>query len=66
MSTVELYSALKNLHGGGKFALSRQQFRDAVDDEDKIIYLPVARKMAEDLHCEIHVDEETITFIKVD
>ena len=63
MSTASLRTDLEKLGKGEELTMARNDFLAAVDEEDKIIYMAVARKIAEDLKCEIHVHEDAMTFI---
>lgn len=64
MSTSGLLNELKNLHPNEKRIFTRDAFRSYVDEEDKVIYMSVARKMAENLKYELHVLEDNMTFIR--
>lgn len=63
MSTSGLLNELKNLQPSEKRTFTRDAFRGDVDEEDKVIYMSVARKMAENLKYELHVLEDNMTFI---
>lgn len=64
MSTSELIAQVGQLASGAELTYDREDFLKAVDEEDKVIYMSVARKIAEDHKCEIHVHEDNMTFIK--
>jgi hypothetical protein len=64
MSTKSLREQIEELDNGEKLTFNRQTFHGSVDEEDRVIYLAVTRKIAEELKCKIHVDEENLIFIK--
>ena len=63
MSTASLRTDLEKLGKGEELTMARNSFLVAVDEEDKIIYMTVAHKIAEVQKCEIHVNEDDMTFI---
>lgn len=64
MSTTELVAQVGQLVSGAALTYAREDFLKAVDEQDKVIYMSVARQIAEDLQCEIHVSEDNMIFIK--
>lgn len=46
MATADLDARVKALPDGESLTLLRDEFRDACDEDDKVVYLTIARRMA--------------------
>lgn len=63
MSTASLYQQFEEMVRGEICAISRDEFRSRCDEEDKVTYLHVARKIAAANRCELHVHEDELEFV---
>ena len=63
MSTAGLYDEFEQMVRGEIRKIPRDEFRDSCDEEDKFIYLSIARKIAARNRCELHVHEDELEFI---
>jgi len=66
MSNTNLYHEIETLPKGESLIYIRENFCHDVDEEDRIIYMSVARKLAAQIQCELAVAENTLTFTKKD
>ncbi|MBQ0719046.1 MAG: hypothetical protein KBT88_11805 [Gammaproteobacteria bacterium] len=66
MSSTNLYHEIETLPKGESLVYVRDNFCRDVDEEDRIIYMSVARKMATKIKCDLAVAENTLTFTKKD
>ena len=66
MSSNNLYNEIETLPRGESLVYVRENFCHDVDEEDRIIYMSVARKMASQIKCDLAVAENTLTFTKKD
>ena len=66
MSSNNLYHEIETLPKGESLVYVRENFCHDVDEEDRIIYMSVARKMAAQIECDLAVAENTLTFTKKD
>lgn len=66
MSNSNLYNEIETLPRGESLVYVRENFCHDVDEEDRIIYMSVARKMAAQIKCDLAVAENTLTFTKKD
>jgi len=66
MSSTNLYHEIETLPRGESLIYVREEFCQDVDEEDRIIYMSVARKMAAQIKCDLAVAENTLTFTKQD
>lgn len=59
MSTADLKATLDKLEDGATWTISREEFRNACDEDDKVVYLTIARRMAHarKYYVTIHEDE---------
>ena len=57
---------IETLPKGESLIYIRENFCRDVDEEDRIIYMSVARKMAAQIKCDLAVAENTLTFTKKD
>lgn len=64
MSSTNLYHEIETLPKGESLIYIRENFCKDVDEEDRIIYMSVARKMAAQIKCDLAVAENTLTFTK--
>ena len=64
MSSTNLYHEIETLPKGESLVYVRENFCHDVDEEDRIIYMSAARKMAAKIKCDIAVAENTLTFTK--
>ena len=62
MATADLEARLKQLEEDESLSISRDEYRAVCDEEDKIIYLTIARRMARANGFEIKVEEEDLIF----
>ncbi len=46
MSTADLQRTLNALGEGKSWTITREEFRNACDPDDKVVYLTIARRMA--------------------
>ena len=63
MPTADLHEEFEKMVRGEIIIMSREEFRHRCDDDDKIIYLNIARKVAKRNRCELVIHEETLEFI---
>jgi hypothetical protein len=66
MSSNNLYREIQTLPKGESLIYVRENFYHHVDEEDRAIYMSVARKMAAQIKCDLAVAENTLTFTKKD
>jgi len=66
MSNTNLYHEIETLPKGESLIYIRENFCHDVDEEDRIIYMSVARKLAAQIQCDLAVAENTLTFTKKD
>ena len=66
MSNANLYHEIETLPKGETLVYVQENFCHDVDEEDRIIYMSVARKMAAQIKCDLAVAENTLTFTKTD
>lgn len=62
MSTIDLQNKLKALGAGESWTISRDDFRDACDTDDKLVYLTIARRMAHANKYYVTINEDTLVF----
>ncbi len=66
MQFTEVAAALESLPAGKSLTYSRDLLKNAVDPDDKVIYMTLIRKLGDKMKCEVHVLEDEIRFIKRD
>ena len=62
MATADLDARIKALGDGASLTLSRDEFRDACDADDKVVYLTIARRMAKANKKWVTIHEDTLVF----
>lgn len=62
MSTADLNARIQGLGEGESLTLSRDEFRSACDEDDKIIYLTIARRMAKANKKWVEIGEDNFIF----
>lgn len=62
MATTDLDSRLKQLAEGESLTMSRDEFRAACDEEDKVVYLTIARRMAKANKLWVTIKEDDLLF----
>ncbi len=63
MSTAELYDELEQMVRGEIIKMPRQEFRDRCDEEDRFVYLSIARKIAKQNRFTLRVHEDELEFV---
>ncbi len=63
MSTTDLYDEFEQMVRGEIITMSRDAFRQRCDEDDKFIYLNIARQIAKKNRCKLIIQEETLEFI---
>jgi len=63
MSTAELYEEFEQMVRGEILTMPRDVFRQRCDEDDKIIYLHIARQIAKANRCELIIHEDDFEFI---
>lgn len=62
---LNIQRALTQLKAGESKVFTRKEFRDACDEQDRVIYMSFARVIADRLGCEIQVLEDDLKFTKI-
>lgn len=62
MATADLDARVKALPDGESLTLLRDEFRDACDEDDKVVYLTIARRMAKANKKWVTIHEDTLVF----
>lgn len=62
MSTADLQNTLKSLGDGKSWTISRDEFRNTCDPDDKVVYLTIARRMAHANKYYVTINEDTLVF----
>ena len=60
----KMQDEIKRLTSGESKTYLRTQFRDSCDEQDRVIYLSVARVLADRFGCELLVEEDDLVFHK--
>lgn len=63
MSTADLYDEFEQMVRGEIITMPRDAFRQRCDEDDKFIYLNIARQIAKQNRCDLVIHEETLEFI---
>lgn len=63
MSTADLYDEFEQMVRGEILTMPRDEFRQRCDEDDKIIYLNIARQIAKKNRCELVIHEDVFEFI---
>ncbi|MDF1831441.1 MAG: hypothetical protein P1U52_03765 [Porticoccaceae bacterium] len=63
MSTADLYDEFEQMVRGEILTMPRVEFRQRCDEDDKFIYLNIARQIAKRNRCELIIHEDTLEFI---
>lgn len=62
MATADLNARLQQLGDGESLKISRDEFRAACDEEDKVVYLTMARRMAKNNKMWVTIEEDDLIF----
>lgn len=62
MATADLKATLDKLADGETWTVSREEFRNACDEEDKVVYLTIARRLANARKYYVHIKEDEFVF----
>ena len=63
MSTADLYDEFEQMVRGEILTMPRDEFRQRCDEDDKFIYLNIARQIAKRNRCELIIHEGALEFI---
>lgn len=63
MSTADLYEEFEQMVRGEILSMPREAFRERCDEEDKFIYLHIARQIAKRNRCTLNVYENELEFV---
>ncbi|OUS14062.1 hypothetical protein A9Q89_00910 [Gammaproteobacteria bacterium 53_120_T64] len=63
MSTAELYEEFEQMVRGEILTMSRDDFRQRCDEDDKIVYLSIARQVAKRNRCLLNISEDELEFV---
>ncbi len=63
MSTADLYDEFEQMVRGEILTMPRTEFRQRCDEDDKFIYLHIARQIAKKNRCELIIHEDELEFI---
>lgn len=63
MSTADLFNELEQMVRGEIIRMPREEFRKRCDEEDKFVYLSIARKIAKNNRFTLHVHEDELEFV---
>lgn len=61
---LKIQGEIMQLRSGGSKTYSRAEFRNSCDEQDRIIYMSVARVLADRFGCELLVHEDDFIFRK--
>lgn len=62
MSTADLQATLNKLEEGQSWTITRDDFRNACDPDDKVVYLTIARRMANARKYFVTINEDDFVF----
>tara|TARA_R110000787_G_scaffold16806_12_gene52780 strand:+ start:1044 stop:1250 length:207 start_codon:yes stop_codon:yes gene_type:complete len=62
MATADLDARLQKLAEGESLTISRDEFRNACDEDDKVVYLTIARRMAKSHKKWVTIEEDNLVF----
>ena len=62
MATADINIRIQKLGTDESLTLSRDEFRDACDEDDKIVYLTIARRMAKANKKWVEIAEDDLIF----
>ncbi len=62
---LNIQRALTQLQAGESKVFTRAEFRNACDEQDRIIYMSFARVIADRFGCELQVLEDDLKFTKI-
>ena len=63
MSTADLHEEFEQMVRGEIIKMPREEFRDRCDEDDRFVYLSVARKIAKMNRFTLHVHEDELEFV---
>lgn len=61
---LQIQGEVRALKGGESKAYQRADFRNSCDEQDRVIYMSVARVLADRFDCELLVEEDDLVFRK--
>jgi hypothetical protein len=62
MATADIEARLIQLAEGESLTIPRDEFRDTCDEDDKVVYLTIARRMAKAVKMWVTIEEENLIF----
>ena len=62
MATADIDARVKKMGDGETLTISRTEFRDACDEDDKVVYLTVARRMGKANKKWVTIEEDDFIF----
>ncbi|RLA47126.1 MAG: hypothetical protein DRR06_03420 [Gammaproteobacteria bacterium] len=62
MATADIEARVKKMGEGDTLTISRAEFRDACDEDDKVVYLTVARRMGRANKKWVTIEEDDFIF----
>lgn len=62
MATADLDARVKNMADGETLTIPRDEFRAACDEDDKVVYLTVARRMGKANKKWVTIEEDDFIF----
>ena len=62
MATVDIDARLKQLGEGKSLTMPRTEFHDTCDEDDKVVYLTIARRMAKANKMWVQIEEDDLVF----
>lgn len=63
MSTADLYDEFEQMVRGEIIKMPRDEFRKRCDEEDRFVYLAIARRIAKYNRFTLHVHEDELEFV---
>ena len=62
MPTADLDARVKQIADGESWEISRDEFRDACDEDDKVVYVTIARRMGRANKKWVKIEEDAFIF----
>ena len=62
MATADLDARVKKIADGDTLTIPRDEFRNACDEDDKVVYLTIARRMGRANKKWVTIEEEDFVF----
>ncbi len=63
MSTSDLFHEFEQMVRGEILTMPRAEFRERCDEDDKVIYLNLARRIAKANRCTLNIHEDDLEFV---